>query len=81
MFFFSISIKSSSVNFMGKRTASQNILASYPEPSDTQTIAKVVEIRGGGLYDVRLPGDIVQQLMLVNLPKRFKNVVFVKKGN
>lgn len=76
---------------MGKRTASQTILASYPEPSDTQMIAKVVEIRGGGLYDVRLPHEDAltdistlttppPTLVLVNLPKRFKNVIFVKKG-
>ncbi|KAH6576984.1 hypothetical protein BASA83_006561 [Batrachochytrium salamandrivorans] len=37
---------------MGRRRTQQTALEQQPEPTDEQLIAKVLEVRGGGLYNV-----------------------------
>jgi probable RNA-binding protein EIF1AD len=62
----------------------RNILSTVDETStppseltDTQSLAQVVKAEGNSLYSCSLPD---QKTVLVELPSRFRNTIWMKRG-
>eukprot|EP01114_Cavostelium_apophysatum_P005247 TRINITY_DN1601_c0_g1_i1.p1 TRINITY_DN1601_c0_g1~~TRINITY_DN1601_c0_g1_i1.p1 ORF type:complete len:176 (-),score=31.18 TRINITY_DN1601_c0_g1_i1:71-598(-) len=55
-----------------------NVLTSLPLPTENERIVRVSELRGANICEVELPeGDKI----LVQIPTRFRKLVWIKKGN
>ena len=68
---------------LGRRThyrkhVTDAVLFDYPEPSESQSIAKVVATRGGNQFEISLPGH-PDQSHLALLPTKFRKLVWVKR--
>lgn len=62
----------------------RNLFAAAEETSsppsaltDTQIIARVIKAEGNNLYSCSLP---TQKTVLVELPSRFRNIIWIKRG-
>jgi probable RNA-binding protein EIF1AD len=49
-----------------------------PDPNKGEVVARVVGNRGAGIFEIALPTG---ETDLCSLPRRFKNVIFVKKND
>jgi probable RNA-binding protein EIF1AD len=64
---------------MGRKQKSANkILTTYPIPSDSQKIVRILNNRGKNLFEIEYP-DRTTTLSI--LPSKFRNIVWVKRGN
>ncbi|KAJ2998083.1 hypothetical protein HDV02_004908 [Globomyces sp. JEL0801] len=61
---------------MGRRKTTSDVTTINPEPNQNQKIGKVLDIRGGGLFDCTADGVNY----LLELPAAFKKLMWVKKG-
>ncbi|KAJ3007102.1 putative RNA-binding protein eif1ad [Thoreauomyces humboldtii] len=67
---------------MGRKQTSQQHLEELPLPvPGSSVVAKIVNNRGGGNYDVRLPTTQPDHSVTVSLPAKFKKLIWVKRGN
>ncbi|KAI8845550.1 hypothetical protein BC829DRAFT_419475 [Chytridium lagenaria] len=77
---------------MGKKQLRQQALDACPRPlEENRYVGRVVEIRGGGLYEVMtaylVEGGIdgektyEERNELVRLPSKFRNAVWIKRGS
>ncbi|KAI8800289.1 hypothetical protein BJ742DRAFT_842117 [Cladochytrium replicatum] len=69
-----------------RKSVATAVLDDFPVPEDSQLIARITEVRGGGQYDACLPrgaesedGAFTEDALVV-LPTKFKNVVWLKRG-
>ena len=62
---------------MGKRSISQKALRELPQISQDQCIAKVIETKGGGLFQIE---SALDHLDLVSLPSKFQKLLWVRRG-
>lgn len=81
---------------MGKSKAAQRLLEELGEPPselrDNEVLVSVIKPRGNNLYDVSVPASEVERCpllssedhkslaILVNMPPKFRNTIFVKRG-
>ncbi|KAL7752221.1 hypothetical protein RI367_002266 [Sorochytrium milnesiophthora] len=63
-----------------KKSTIRQFLDDTPSPTASQVIARVVGPRGNNLHDVILP-TAEQSQVLVELPPRFRNIIWVKRGH
>ncbi|KAJ3044216.1 putative RNA-binding protein eif1ad [Rhizophlyctis rosea] len=69
---------------MGRKQTARQVLTELPVPTETQQVAKVLETRGGGLYEVEYydsPAGRDPQKCLVSLPSKFRKLIWVKRGS
>lgn len=60
---------------MGKKII-QEALQSYPDPSPTQVISKIISTQGGNLFKVQGRG-----VDLVSLPNKFQKSLWIRRGS
>ncbi|ORX95429.1 nucleic acid-binding protein [Basidiobolus meristosporus CBS 931.73] len=63
---------------MSRKKVTQDFFSSCPEPTENQIFARVVGPRGKNLHEVELTDG---QVVLVSLPSRYRNLVYVKRGH
>ncbi|KAF9909174.1 putative RNA-binding protein eif1ad [Lobosporangium transversale] len=61
-----------------RRQVSSDILAELPELEEGQRFARVTNARGNNIHEVQYQDG---QGLLVNLPPKFRNLVWVKRGS
>ena len=69
-----------------RKSVTEAFLSSYPEPEADECVAKVKGSRGANVFEVDLflgkaETQTVQGKHLALLPKRFKNVIWVKRND
>nr|CAG8461187.1 2211_t:CDS:2 [Entrophospora candida] len=63
---------------MGRKQKNANkILTTYPIPSDSQKIVRILNNRGKNLFEIEYPDGTTT---LSILPSKFRNIVWVKRG-
>jgi probable RNA-binding protein EIF1AD len=60
---------------MGKKLI-QDALQSYPDPSPTQVVVKIISTQGGNLFKVQGRG-----VDLVSLPNKFQKSLWIRRGS
>ncbi|KAF9585382.1 hypothetical protein BGW38_002639 [Lunasporangiospora selenospora] len=61
-----------------RRQVSSDLLTDTPELQEGQLFARVLGSRGKNIHEVQFPDG---QEILVNLPPKFRNLVWVKRGS
>ncbi|KAI8816423.1 uncharacterized protein EV422DRAFT_545955 [Fimicolochytrium jonesii] len=64
---------------MGRKQTSQAALEALPLPGPSALVAKILNNKGGGNYEVALPNTV--HSATVSMPQKFRNVVWVKRGS
>ncbi|KAI8593172.1 hypothetical protein BDZ88DRAFT_405734 [Geranomyces variabilis] len=67
-----------------KQHTSQEALESLPLPTPATPVARVIDNRGGGNYDVLIASNsdpAATETLIVSLPAKFRKLIWVKKGN
>jgi len=54
------------------------VLTSLPLPSESENLVRVIELRGANICEVELPNS---ERFLVQVPTRFRKLVWIKRGN
>lgn len=52
-------------------------LNSYPEPSDNEEVALVVDLKGANMCDIELSSGATS---IAVIPSRFRKLIWIKKG-
>ncbi|KAJ3052647.1 putative RNA-binding protein eif1ad [Rhizophlyctis rosea] len=67
---------------MGRKQTARQVLTELPLPTDAQLVGKVLETRGGGVYDVVYYDKLGnEQKTLISLPTKFRKLIWVKRGS
>eukprot|EP01116_Phalansterium_solitarium_P017164 TRINITY_DN415_c0_g1_i1.p2 TRINITY_DN415_c0_g1~~TRINITY_DN415_c0_g1_i1.p2 ORF type:complete len:190 (+),score=66.97 TRINITY_DN415_c0_g1_i1:128-697(+) len=61
-----------------RKHLTRDALNSFPVPAETETIAKVVELRGSNICCVLYPDG---ERVLAQIPNRFSKLIWIKRGS
>lgn len=63
-----------------KHVMKEMLADDFEHPTEKQQIARVVRSRGNNLHEVET-ADLVDNIFLVSMPTKFRNNVWIKRGN